>query len=128
MIVSARVNILFKVFCCVDRVHLKKNEKTFKSGESINTVFLLTRHTGIILIQIFVSRKERLIFIHNAFPIPSGTAISFCLPLNCVIKKLILPYGLSLQISQLPLCLFLNFIISNKLFLRVELYLSIFLL
>lgn len=58
MVVSAKVNILFKVFCCVDKVHLKNNEKTFKSGASINTVFPLTRHTGIILIQIFVSRMR----------------------------------------------------------------------
>lgn len=50
------------------------NEKTFQSGVTIDTVFPLTRHAGIILIQIFVSRKERLIFIHNAFPIPSGTS------------------------------------------------------
>jgi hypothetical protein len=74
MRVSARVNIMFKVFCCVDKVHLKKNERTFKRGVTINTACPLTRHTGIVLIQIFVGRKERLIFIHNDFPIPSGTS------------------------------------------------------
>lgn len=52
----------------------KKNENIFKSCAIINTVIPLTRHAGIILIQIFVNRKERLIFIHNAYPIPSGTS------------------------------------------------------
>lgn len=74
MIASARASILFKILFCVDKVHLEKNEETFQSGVTIDTVFPLTRHAGIILIQIFVSRKERLIFIHNAFPIPSGTS------------------------------------------------------
>lgn len=50
MRVSVRVNIMFKVFCCVDKVYLKKNERIFKCGVIINIVCLLIRYIGIVLI------------------------------------------------------------------------------